>query len=65
LNLDEKDIPVDKENVIDNIADSMLQTIKLFSPEDYTNTNIVFVIQEKERNIFDQKAIEDELWEKQ
>lgn len=57
-------IPLEKENVIDNIASSMCEAIKLFSPENYLETIVVFVIQEEERNEFDQRAIEVNLWEK-
>ena len=58
-------IPLEKENVIDNIASSMNAAVKLFSPNNYSNTIVVFVIQELERNDFDQRAIEVNLWEKQ
>jgi len=57
-------VPLEKENVIDNIAASMYSAIKLFSPTNYTNTIIVFVIQDNERNEFDQRSIEVLLWEK-
>lgn len=57
-------IPLEKENVIDNISSSMNAAIRLFSPSNYINTIIVFVIQENERNEFDQRSIEVLLWEK-
>ena len=57
-------IPLEKENVVDSIANSMCEAIKLFSPDNYSETIVVFVVQEDERNEFDQRAIEVNLWEK-
>jgi hypothetical protein len=57
-------VPLEKENVIDNIADSMISAIKLFSPENYQKTLIVFIVPKEERNEFDQRAIENQLYEK-
>lgn len=57
-------VPTNRENVIDNIAEGMINAIKLFSPDNYINTLIVFVVQESERNEFDQRAIENLVWEK-
>lgn len=57
-------VPLEKENVIDNIADSMISAIKLFSPENYQKTLIVFIVPKEERNEFDQTAIENQLYEK-
>jgi glutathione synthase len=59
-----ENVPLEKENVIDNIASSMFAAVKLFSPSNYNNTIVVFLIQEEERNEFDQRAIEVQLWEK-
>jgi hypothetical protein len=55
-------VPIDKENVIDTIAESMISAIKLFSPENYKSTCIVFVVQKPEFNQFDQIALENILW---
>ena len=63
-NFKSENIPLEKENVIDNIANSMNSAIKLFSPDNHANTVIVFVVQENERNEFDQRSIEVILWEK-
>ena len=63
-NFKSENVPLEKENVIDNIAYSMNAAIKLFSPDNHTNTVIVFVVQENERNEFDQRLIEVTLWEK-
>jgi hypothetical protein len=57
-------VALEKENVIDSVADSMIAAIKLFSPENYQKTLIVFIITKEERNIFDQRAIENQLYEK-
>jgi hypothetical protein len=59
----ESQIP-QKENVIDNIANSMIAAAKLFSPDGWKQTVVIFVTQDKERNEFDQRAIEEQLWEK-
>jgi hypothetical protein len=56
-------VPLHKENVIDNMADSMFTAVKLFS-NDYQNCLIVFIVQEKERNEYDQRSIENLLYEK-
>jgi hypothetical protein len=65
LNADsDNTLPLHKENVIENISHSMYQAIKLFSPDNFTNTLIIFVIQENEKNEFDQRVIENQLWEK-
>jgi hypothetical protein len=56
-------VPINKENVIDNIVDSMYTAVKLFS-NDYQNNLIVFIVQDKERNEFDQRSIEEMLYEK-
>lgn len=53
-----------KENVIDNISHSMYQAIKLFSPDSFSSTLVVFIVQENEKNEFDQRSIESQLWEK-
>lgn len=62
VNLD--NIPFHKPQNMDTIADSMIQAIKLFSPEKYSETLIVFVIQDQERNEYDARYIQNILWEK-
>jgi len=57
-------VPTEKENVIDGLADSMIAAIKLFSPENYQKTLIVFIVTQQDRNEFDQRAIENQLYEK-
>jgi hypothetical protein len=57
-------IPLNKENVIDNIVEGIISAIRLFSPENYQKTYVVFIVQDKETNVFDQKAIENGLWDK-
>ena len=57
-------VPTEKENVIDGLADSMIAAIKLFSPENYQKTLIVFIVTKQDRNEFDQRAIENQLYEK-
>lgn len=55
-------VPINKENVISNISESLFQAIKLFSPLKYEETVIVFIVQETERNEFDQRAIQNDLY---
>jgi hypothetical protein len=57
------EVPSDKEDIIENISDSMIAAIKLLNI-DYKQSIVVFVVQEKERNIFDQRSIENKLWDK-
>lgn len=57
-------IPLHKEDVIDSIAESMYSAVKLFSPENYQSTLIVFIVQDTEKNVFDQRSVESALWEK-
>lgn len=58
-------LPLHKENVIDSIVDSLYTAAKLFSPEDFQNSLVVFIVQEGEKNEFDQRSIETQLYEKQ
>ncbi len=59
-----KEIPLEKKDVIPEFSSSLIESIKLFSPENYKNTIIIFVVQENEKNVFDQRTIENELYEK-
>jgi hypothetical protein len=58
-------VPLHKENVIDGIGDSMVEAIRMLFPDTFRNTLIVFIVQHDERNEFDQRAIENYLWENQ
>jgi hypothetical protein len=53
----------EKEDNIEVIADSMKTAIDLLNLGDKEHI-VVFVVQEKERNIFDQRAVENMLWNK-
>ena len=53
-----------RSSVIESTADSFNEALKLFSPNKYQDTLVVFVSQENDRNIFDQRSIENLLWEK-
>ncbi len=53
----------EKEDTIEVIADSMKNAVDLLNLGD-NESIIVFVVQEKERNVFDQRAIENMLWNK-
>lgn len=77
-------VPLDKPDVIPNIADAMNQALNVYITNLNNSNNllnainsnltanffskknifVLFVVQEKERNIFDQRAIETELYEK-
>jgi len=63
INLD--NLPLNRPVNIDSISDSILETVKLFSPNDYRNTLIVFVVQETESNEYDARSIQTMLFEKQ
>lgn len=58
----EYNIP-EKEDTIDAIAESMKSAIDLLNLGDKESI-VVFVVQEKERNVFDQRAVENALWNK-
>jgi len=60
-----ENVPSNKAITLDSISNSMIEAIKLFSPENYNETIIVFVINENESNDYDIRKIEDKLWEKQ
>lgn len=62
INMD--NLPFHKPTNIDSIADSMIQAIKLFSPDNYEQTLIVFIIQSDERNEYDARSIQNLLWDK-
>ena len=64
LNKEKISVPVEKEDTIETFCASMIEAIKLYSKDEYKNTLIVFVVQENEKNVFDQRAIENELWDK-
>lgn len=64
LNKADKQVPTEKEDTIETFCASMIEAIKLFSKEDYQNTLVIFVVQEGEKNIYDQRAVENELWNK-
>lgn len=49
----------------DCIADSIFEAVKLFSPENFSNTLIVFVIQNGEKNEYDARNIQNILFDKQ
>jgi hypothetical protein len=53
----------EKEDTIEVIADSMKTAIDLLNLTEKDHI-IVFVIQENERNVFDQRAVENMLWNK-
>lgn len=53
----------EKEDNIEVIADSMKTAIDLLNLGDQESI-VVFVVQEKERNVYDQRAIENMLWNK-
>jgi hypothetical protein len=55
-------IPLNGESITDSIATSMYTAIKL-NHTDPKETIVVFVIQEGEKNEFEQRAIEFQLWE--
>lgn len=64
LDSEDKHVLTDKENTIDQIANAMVEAMKLFSPENYKSTILLNVVQENERNEFDQRAIETYLWDR-
>jgi hypothetical protein len=53
----------EKEDTIECIVESMKSAIDLLNLGDKESI-VVFVVQEKERNIFDQRAVENLLWNK-
>ena len=63
-NINLENIP-NKPYNIESIADSMLEAVKLFSPNEHKNMLIVFVVQEVERNEYDARSVQNALWEKQ
>jgi glutathione synthetase len=54
-------VPLEKPNVIEKIVDSLYTASTLFSQE---KSIIVFIVQENERNEFDQRSIENGLYDK-
>ena len=57
-------VPTEKPNTIETFANSMIDAIKLTCKDEYKNTIIVFIVQNGEKNLFDQRSIENELWDK-
>ena len=60
----EKEIPLEGFNNIEKFAESIYEAIKLAFPQQYKESIIVFIIQKKETNIFDQYSLSDELYNK-
>jgi hypothetical protein len=59
-------IPLEKENVISKISSAMSLTLSKFNSENPSRQSIVvFIVQDEERNEYDQRSIENQLWEKQ
>lgn len=57
-------VPYDIEYNIDKITDSMWQAIVLFEKIKEIKTIVLFVVQENEINIYDQRAISNKLYDK-
>ena len=61
----EGSVPVNRKDIVGQITTAMYSACKLFD-SDYPEKNLViFIVQENEKNEFDQRSIEIELWEKQ
>jgi hypothetical protein len=62
----EYQIPLEKENVISKISSAMSISVNKFNT-DYPSRQVVvvFIVQDEERNEYDQRSIESQLWEKQ
>jgi hypothetical protein len=62
----EYQIPLEKEDVIDKMASAMKSAVYNINQDSFCREYIiVFIVQENERNEFDQRSIEKVLWEKQ
>ena len=61
LNKNDREVLIEKSDSIPNFVDSIIEGIKLFN-ENYKETLIIFVVQENEKNIFDQRSIENDLY---
>ena len=56
-------LPLEKENLVDSIVESMYEATRIFR-SDVKESLVVFIVQEGERNVFDQRSLENLLWEK-
>jgi glutathione synthase len=61
LNKNDREVLIEKSDSIPNFVDSIIEGIKLFN-ENYKETLIIFVVQENEKNIYDQRSIENDLY---
>jgi glutathione synthase len=56
-------LPLEKENLVSAIAESMCEATRVFNA-DILKSLVVFIVQEGERNLFEQRSLENLLWEK-
>ena len=59
LNKNDREVLIEKSDSIPNFVDSIIEALKLFN-ENYKETLIIFVVQENEKNIYDQRSIEND-----
>ena len=60
----EKTIPIEGFENVQKFTEAMVEAIKLGFPQQYKDSIIIFVIQKRESNIFDQYSLSDELYDK-
>jgi hypothetical protein len=61
----EGSVPVHREDIVSQIGKAMSSACKLFDPEYFEKNLVIFIVQENEKNEYEQRIIENELWIKQ
>lgn len=62
--IDSSNVPCENEYIIDNITSALYTAVSLAFPGNYKEKLIIFVVLEVEANLFDQYAIQNELYNK-
>lgn len=61
----EGSVPVHTQDIVSQIANAMLTACKLYDSDSYEKNLVIFIVQDNEKNEFEQRFIENELWDKQ
>ena len=64
-NYAEGSVPVYNEDIVDQISSAMTAACKLYDSDNCGKNLVVFIVQENEKNEFEQREIENSLWTKQ
>jgi hypothetical protein len=58
-------VPVHRQDIVSQIGNAMSSACILFDAEYFEKNIVIFIVQENEKNEYEQRIIENELWIKQ